>query len=90
MTLLTHRELDGFDLGWFAATVTSYSFILLFFQYFRLIKMIFSKNRSINYITIFMYIIIILGIIAGVISMGATVLDNNVYTMAVRVQYENF
>ena len=90
MTLLSSRELGGYDLGWFCATVTSYSFILLFFQYFRLFKMIFSKNRSINYITIFMYIIIILGIIAGVLSMGFTVLDQNVYTMFKRYQYEDF
>jgi hypothetical protein len=31
-----------------------------------------------------MYNIIIMGIIAGVVSMGATVLDHNVYTMSIR------
>ena len=80
----------GYDLAWFCATINSYSCILLFFQYIRFFKMLFGRARSINYITVFMYIIIILDISVGIVSMTITVNDAQVYYMDRREEYSQF
>ena len=70
---------ENFNLGWICAAINSFSCILFCVVYFKLCRIMFTKNRSRNWLTIYIYLLIILGLGVGCMAITSVVLQENVY-----------
>lgn len=70
---------ENFNLGWICAAINSFSCILFCVVYFKLCHILFTKNRSRNWLTIYIYLLIILGLGIGFLAITSVVLQENVY-----------
>jgi hypothetical protein len=77
------------NLGWICATINSLSTILYCFVYFKMCHIMFTKHKSRNWLTISIYLLIMLDLLVGCTATTSVVLENNVYQTTTRASVSN-
>ena len=67
------------NLGWICATVNSYSCIQFCFVYFKLCHIIFGRSKSRNWLTIFIYALIIIDLVTGCTVLSSIISQPDIY-----------
>ena len=84
-------EIPGkLNLGWICAAINSLSSILFCFVYFKLCHIIFTKHQPRNWLTISIYLLIIIDLVVGCGSITSVILQDNVYQTSTRTSVKPF